>query len=231
VTVFVDDMLVAASVANRGHVVHGHWSHLMADNPDELRRFATRLGLRPSWVQKAGTPLEHFDVTAGKRQRAIDLGAVEISYGEAGHLVLAKRAGVPFDLEQLRTDPEGFAVRARAARPDLDSLSAAADGRPRRVQLSRAAGFKLPPSTVSVAAPTRWANPYRPAARSPEANAAAAEHFRDYLARNPNLVTAARHELAGLNLACWCKPWLACHADVWLVLVNQPRPLTQEASA
>ncbi|MGL5825002.1 MAG: DUF4031 domain-containing protein [Nocardioides sp.] len=217
-TVYVDDMLLEASVRNRRNVVRGRWSHLMADDSDELRVFAARLGLRRSWIQKAGTPLEHFDITAGKRHQAIALGAVEISYGEGGHLTLAKRAGVPFDLDQLRNDPAGFTARVHAAREVL--LAAAGDtAGPRRVQLSRASGFTLPPHTVSVAAPTRWANPYRPA-RSPEDNAAAVDHFRQYLARNPELVVAARRELVGLNLACWCRPALACHADVWLVLAN-----------
>ena len=221
-SVYVDDMLLQASVTNRDHVVRGRWSHLMADESAELRSFASRLGLHRSWIQKAGTPLEHFDVTAGKRDLAIALGAVQISYGEGGHLTLAKRVGVPFNLEQLRTDPDGFTARVQAARMAVASLTVTPDAsqHPLRVQLSRAPRFKLPPNTVSVAAPTRWANPYRPAARSPEANAAAVEHFRDYLARNPELAAAARRELAGLNLACWCKLWLPCHADVLLSIAN-----------
>jgi hypothetical protein len=74
---------------------------------------------------------------------------------------------------------------------------------------------------VSVAAPTRWANPFRPAARTPEANHAAVEHFTAYLRRNPALVEEAVAALRGRNLACWCAPHLACHADVWLALVNE----------
>lgn len=222
-SVYVDDMLMPAAVRNHHHVVRGRWSHLMADDPAELRAFATRLGLHNSWIQKAGTPLEHFDVTVGKRQRAIDLGAIEISYGEGGHLTQAKRAGVPFDLAQLRTDPDGFADQVRTARAATTPQPSSTVG-PHRVQLSRAPGFRLPTATVSVASPTRWANPYRPAARSPEANATAVEHFRDYLARNPELVATARRELAGLHLACWCKPALPCHADVWLAIANPRTP-------
>lgn len=218
-TVYVDDMLLEAAVRNRDHMVRGRWSHLMADDPAELRAFATRLGLHRAWIQKAGTPLEHFDITSGKRRQAIALGAVEITYGEGGHLTMAKRAGVPFDLNRLRTDPDGYTAQIRAAR-DATTPAPVVDIGPHRVQLSRAPGFKLPPGTVSVAAPTRWANPYRPAARSPEANTAAVDHFRDYLARNPALVQAARRELAGLNLACWCLRSLPCHGDVWLAVAN-----------
>ena len=136
---------------------------------------------------------------------------------------MAKRAGVPFDLELLRADPARFAAQVADARRALgprQPLSAVSAGHPIRVQLSRAPGFRLPPNTVSVAAPTRWANPFRPAARSQEANAAAVEHFRDYLARNPELVAGGRSVLAGMNLACWCRPWLPCHADVWLSTAN-----------
>lgn len=224
-TVYVDDMLREASVRNGNHTIRGRWSHLMSDDPAELRAFAERLGLRRSWIQKPGTPLEHFDITAGKRQLAIALGAIEISYSESGHLTLAKRAGVPFDVDQLRRDPEGFTAQITAAQAAL-ATDGTPSGGPRRIQLSRAAGFKLPPGAVSVAARTRWSNPYRPAARSPEANAAAVTHFREYLARNPVLVDEARHTLAGLHLACWCRLSLPCHADVWLVVVN---PVLQSA--
>jgi Domain of unknown function (DUF4326) len=32
---------------------------------------------------------------------------------------------------------------------------------------------------------------------------------------------AARRELAGKDLACWCAPGLPCHADVLLGIANQ----------
>lgn len=34
----------------------------------------------------------------------------------------------------------------------------------------------------------------------------------------------AQIELAGKNLACWCKPGEPCHADVLLELANRPDP-------
>jgi hypothetical protein len=81
-------------------------------------------------------------------------------------------------------------------------------------------GARLAADTVSVAYPTKWANPFRPATRTPEANLDAVQNYRRYLAERPDLVEAARTELAGKNLACWCAPELACHADVLLDLVN-----------
>lgn len=222
-SVYVDDMLREAAVTNGRHRVRGRWSHLMSDTTSELLEYADLLGLPPSWIQKAGTSQEHFDVTASKRLHALQLGALAISHAEGDHLVRAKRAGVIFDLQLLQADPEGFTAKLKqhTAASHSAALDAAAptDG-PRRVQLSRARGAHLPSKTVSVAAPTRWANPHRPATRTPQANAAAVEHFREYLARNPRLVDQAREQLTGLNLACWCAPFLPCHADVWLALVN-----------
>ena len=52
------------------------WCHLLADDMDELHRFAARLGVFRSSYQgppKTGTP--HYDLTAFERRRAIVLGA------------------------------------------------------------------------------------------------------------------------------------------------------------
>jgi hypothetical protein len=53
---------------------------MFADTPQELRAFAQQLGLRPEWIQHAGTIREHFDVTDAVRAQAIAAGAVEIKY-------------------------------------------------------------------------------------------------------------------------------------------------------
>lgn len=50
--------------------------HMIADSTGELLVMAERLGLRPEWIQKAGTAYEHFDVCMSKRSVAIGLGAV-----------------------------------------------------------------------------------------------------------------------------------------------------------
>lgn len=98
-TVYIDDMQRPARVGRLNAV----WSHLMADTTDELVTFARTLGLNPRWIQRAGTPLEHFDVTEPKRQQALRLGAVPIRYGHEGAgLTRAKREGRPFDLSEHR---------------------------------------------------------------------------------------------------------------------------------
>ena len=88
---------------------------------------------------------------------------------------------------------------------------------PRRVQLSRKPGWRKPPGAVVVSRPTRWGNPY-PVATYGRDQAVAL--FRRYLADHPELVEAARQELAGKDLACWCKPDELCHADIWLQVAN-----------
>lgn len=91
-TVYVDDMRRRARVGR----LDARWSHLMADTRAELDTFADRLGLRRSWIQKAGTALEHYDVTDSVRVRAIRLGAVQITYADSGRLAVAKMHGETF---------------------------------------------------------------------------------------------------------------------------------------
>ena len=53
------------------------WCHLLADDIDELHRFAAALGLqRISYQGPPKTPSPHYDLTAFERRRAIALGAV-----------------------------------------------------------------------------------------------------------------------------------------------------------
>jgi uncharacterized protein DUF4031 len=53
------------------------WCHLLADDIDELHRFANRLGLHHSSYQgPPKTSAPHYDLTAYERRRAITLGAI-----------------------------------------------------------------------------------------------------------------------------------------------------------
>ena len=92
---------------------------------------------------------------------------------------------------------------------------------PRRIQLRRVKGWRLPPGAVKVADTSKFRNPYRPPLRTPAANAWAKARYVLHLTDHPELVEAARRELAGRDLACYCAPDLPCHADVLLELANQ----------
>jgi hypothetical protein len=55
------------------------WCHMMSDGGRaELDAFARKLGLRLSWIQKPGTPQEHYDLTASKRTDALHGGAIAV---------------------------------------------------------------------------------------------------------------------------------------------------------
>lgn len=102
----------------------------------------------------------------------------------------------------------------------------------------------MPENTVKVDRTTAWGNPFKVGATlgavphwtvvgAELSPAEIAENvitmdislrlFRAHLNRLRNFVEAARHHLAGKNLACWCKVGDPCHADVWLELLN-PEP-------
>jgi len=90
----------------------------------------------------------------------------------------------------------------------------------KRVRLSRAAGWRMPPNTVKVDRSTRWGNPFRPGEDGIETIEEAVRAYRKWLRGNPELRRAARAELAGKNLACWCPLEGPCHADVLLELMS-----------
>jgi Protein of unknown function (DUF4031) len=53
------------------------WCHLLADDIDELHRFALKLGVhRTSYQGPPKTAAPHYDLTAFERSRAIALGAI-----------------------------------------------------------------------------------------------------------------------------------------------------------
>jgi len=74
-SVYVDDALWSW---------HGlRWCHLLADDIDELHRFAAQVGLQRTSYQgppKTGKP--HYDLTAFERSRALRLGAILCSREE-----------------------------------------------------------------------------------------------------------------------------------------------------
>jgi predicted RNA-binding Zn-ribbon protein involved in translation (DUF1610 family) len=87
-----------------------------------------------------------------------------------------------------------------------------------RVQRSRAPGARMPAGAIYVGRPTRWANPYPV---STYGRTLAVTLYRLHLASRPELLNAARHELAGRALACWCPlDGRPCHADVLLTIAN-----------
>jgi hypothetical protein len=92
---------------------------------------------------------------------------------------------------------------------------------PQRIQLSRRKGWRLPPNTVVVSRPSKWGNPFK--ATDYYSVAQAVEDYWGWLLFDTDgqkVLEAARRELRGKNLACWCEAGSPCHADALLELVS-----------
>jgi len=81
-TVYVDNMRAAY-----GRMV---LCHMLADTSEELHAMADRIGVARRWVQRAGTRMEHYDISLGRRALAVEAGAREVTRREAGAITLAK---------------------------------------------------------------------------------------------------------------------------------------------
>jgi hypothetical protein len=75
----------------------------------------------------------------------------------------------------------------------------------------------VPKGAVYVGRPTKWGNPYTLIDEKNRDDVI--ELFRTYLLAYPQLLEAAKAELRGKHLVCWCAP-KPCHADVLLELAN-----------
>jgi hypothetical protein len=119
---------------------------------------------------------------------------------------------------------------------------------PARIQRRRVKGWRKPAGAIYVGRGTRWGNPNRVIqsrysgiflvthplgspigdfATRADARAFATGAYRPHLTSHPELFEAARQELAGRDLMCWCPtPMFGetdhCHAAVLLEIANQP---------
>lgn len=81
--VYIDDMR-----APYGRMI---MCHMMADTTEELIDMAVRIGMRRNWIQSAGKPNEHFDVSLSRRRLAIQLGAVEVTTRDLIKIIVQRR--------------------------------------------------------------------------------------------------------------------------------------------
>lgn len=89
---------------------------------------------------------------------------------------------------------------------------------PKRIQLKRTKGWKLPPNTVNVARPGKWGNPYTIAEYGREL---AVRNFRNKMEGLIAIRTIDLRALRGKDIACWCKLEDSCHGDILLSLANE----------
>lgn len=102
-------------------------------------------------------------------------------------------------------------------------MNDAARSGPRRLQLRRTKGWRLPPGAVNVARPSAWGNPYRIGDRVEgwglvKDRADAVALYRERCLVPPD--GRGYDELKGRSLACWCPLDGPCHADVLLERAN-----------
>ena len=70
--------------------------HLVADTTDELLAMADLIGLSREYRQYAGTPKEHFDVSASKRLLALKHGAIAVDSKTIVQVIRRKRLNQGF---------------------------------------------------------------------------------------------------------------------------------------
>lgn len=115
-------------------------------------------------------------------------------------------------------------------------MSEALPEKPRRLQLRRSKGWRMPENTVKVDRTTKWGNPYKVGEDGTAAECV--DLYRALLSgylcltskatlelqrKSVAVVAACHEELRGKNLGCWCRADKPCHADVLLEVANAER--------
>jgi hypothetical protein len=82
------------------------WAHLLADDTDELHRFAARLGIhRISYQGPPKTSIPHYDLTGFERRRAIAAGAIACTRDELVAVIRRLRPRPGLSVPVRRHDP------------------------------------------------------------------------------------------------------------------------------
>ena len=71
---------------------------------------------------------------------------------------------------------------------------------------------------IYIGRPSKWGNPF---VIGPDGNRNdVVKKFEEYLMSNPALMEAAKQELKGKDLVCYCAP-LPCHGDILSRIANE----------
>lgn len=122
--------------------------------------------------------------------------------------------------------------KIRHKEPTNTAEASATECSPVRIQRKRMKGWKMPANTVYVGRPTKWGNPFVVGKPGGAFTALVKDQrhawqlYRSMAFDIPRLVDAARTELKGKNLACFCplptqlyEPD-CCHAAILLEIAN-----------
>lgn len=116
---------------------------------------------------------------------------------------------------------------------------------PKRIQLSRRKGWRMPPNTIKVDRTTRFGNPFVVGVHGTRAECVSrfeyllagyvclglgkdkdGEWHADKQLAYTKMLRRDRRHLIGKNLACWCPPDQPCHADILLRVARRAAPST-----
>lgn len=106
--------------------------------------------------------------------------------------------------------------------------------KPTRIQRKRTKAWRMPPNTVYVGRGSKWGNPFRVGVNGdaaecvrkyarwllPYSHRAERSGLDDFMIASANL-DEIRLELAGKNVACWCREGEPCHGDLLLEWAKQ----------
>jgi len=106
---------------------------------------------------------------------------------------------------------------------------------PRRIQLSRKKGWRMPANTIKVDRTTKWGNPFLVGTDGTRAECvrlfelmlggwlclSRAPALPDAQLAYRKIVKRDRRHLVGKNLACWCPLDQPCHADLLLKVARR----------
>ncbi len=98
--------------------------------------------------------------------------------------------------------------------------------KPKRIQLRRTRGWRKPPTAIRVSRPSKFGNPF--VVSDHLSACCAVAMYRAWMDGEillpgvplGSLPQAAKEELRGEDLACWCALDAPCHADVLLEIAN-----------
>ncbi len=75
----------------------------------------------------------------------------------------------------------------------------------------------IPADTVYIGRGSLWGNIFKVGEHGTESEVA--HKYINWLQKQPELIAAAKEELRGKHLACFCKPGL-CHGDLLILISN-----------
>lgn len=78
-SVYIDDM----NMPYRNMIMN----HMISDSTEELLEMCTKIGIAHKWIQYPGTYKEHFDVCLTMKAKALELGAIQITWRQCVEMV------------------------------------------------------------------------------------------------------------------------------------------------